>query len=156
MIDKNKLCKFLVEAKKATYAAGDLANKVKEADQSTTLVFENSDWRYYDNYFGGEPFGGREVVFLNNQPVYIMVYYGRVDESIKDFNPVYKFLQEALALISDSNPYRGPNKYEKDNFVYLNEFSGGIDNFSGAEKILQDGKEIYIAKYIGGLVDQKL
>ena len=81
---KKRLCKFLVEAKKSIYAAGETAKKIIEADKSTTLIFENGDLRYHDNYFGGEPFGGREVVFLQNEP-YIMTYYDLVDESIQDF-----------------------------------------------------------------------
>ena len=72
MLDTKKLCKFLVEAKKVTYATGDLANKAINSDKSTTLIFENGDWKYHDNYFGGEPYGGREVVFFKNQPIYIM------------------------------------------------------------------------------------
>ena len=79
MIDKQRLCKFLVDAKKSTYAAGETAKKIVERDKSTTLIFENGDLKYHDNYFGGEPFGGREVVFLQNEPIYIMTYYGLVD-----------------------------------------------------------------------------
>lgn len=154
-MDKQQLCEFLVTAKKATYASGDSAQKIVEADQSTTLVFEEGGLKYHDNYFGGEPFGGREVVFSNGQPVYLMTYYGRVDASISDFGPTYQFLQEALALIPVENPYRGPNKYERDDLVYVNEFVGEVHNFSGEEKIIQAGKEIYSAKYIGGFVNQK-
>ncbi|HCU70338.1 MAG TPA: hypothetical protein DIC35_01115 [Candidatus Moranbacteria bacterium] len=79
-----KLCEFLVKAKKATYAAGDAAQKAKEKDQSTTIIFEERDWKYHDNYFGGEPYGGREVVFFQNKPVYMMVYYGWVNEKAED------------------------------------------------------------------------
>jgi len=68
-----QLCRFLVKAKKSTYAAGGKAKKTIEGDKSTTLVFKDGDWRYHDNYFGGEPFGGREVAFLKNKPVYIMI-----------------------------------------------------------------------------------
>ncbi len=68
MFDKDQLISFLVEAKKSTYAAGDLAQKTIESDKSTTLIFDSGDWYYNDNYFGGEPYGGREVVlFKKNQ-----------------------------------------------------------------------------------------
>lgn len=155
MIDKSELCKFLVKAKKSTYAAGDTAKKIVENDKSTTLIFEEGDWKYHDNYFGGEPFGGREVVFLQNKPVYIMVYYGQVNKSISDFEKIYKFLQKALLLIPEDRPFRGPKKYSEGNFSYINTFIGEIDNFSGEEIISQAGKEIYKAKYIGGFVDQR-
>jgi hypothetical protein len=45
MIDLSELCKFLVKAKKSTYAAGDDAKKIIEADKSTTLIFEDGDWK---------------------------------------------------------------------------------------------------------------
>lgn len=156
MIDKKQLCKFLVEAKKSTYAAGEVAKKIIENDKSTTLIFENGDLKYQDNYFGGEPFGGREVVFLRNEPIYIMTYYGLVDESILDFEPVYKILQKALLLIPEDYPFRGPSEYSDSGLIYKNSHTGEINNFFGEEIISSiDGKEIYKAKYIGGFINQR-
>lgn len=155
MLDKKQLCKFLVKAKRATYAAGDVAKKIVESDKSTTIVFEDGDWKYHDNYFGGEPYGGREVVFFKNTPVYIMTYYGQVDESVTNLDGVYKFLQETLTLIPADKPFRGPKKYNKDNLSYVNSFTGEIEHFFGEETIKQNGEEIYKAKYMGGLVDQR-
>ncbi|MFH1712281.1 MAG: DUF5680 domain-containing protein [Patescibacteria group bacterium] len=156
MINLSELCKFLVKAKKSTYAAGDDAKKIVEADKSTTLIFEDGDWKYHDNYFGGEPYGGREVVFFQNLPVYIMVYYGWVIEGVADVQAVYKTLQGALFQIPEDKPFRGPKKYNQDGAEYINVFEGEIDNFSGEEIITSaDGNEIYKAKYIGGLVDLK-
>jgi len=155
MFHKNELCKFLVEAKKSTYAAGDSAQKITNYDKSTTLVFEDGDWKYHDNYFGGEPYGGREVVFFKGSPIYIMTYYGRVDDSVSDINSVYWVLMNALKLIPEDSPYRGPEKYISKDFTYINNFTGEVDNFFGEESILENGKTIYKAKYIGGFVDIK-
>ncbi len=155
MIDLNQLCEFLVKAKKSTYASGDLNKKIIEKDKSTSLFFENGDWKYHDNYFGGEPYGGREVVLFKNLPIYLMVYYGYVNEGVRDAQQVYAVLQGALSLIPKDKPFRGPEKYEKEEFIYKNVFEGEIDNFSGEEIITINGKEIYKAKYIGGLVNQR-
>ena len=156
MINKQRLCKFLSTAKKSTYAAGETAKKIVEADKSTTLIFEDGDLKYHDNYFGGEPFGGREVVFLQNEPIYIMTYYGLVDESVSNFEAVYKILQKALSLIPEDYPFRGPNEYRENGLIYKNSHNGEIDNFFGEEIISSaDGKEIYKAKYIGGFVNQR-
>ncbi|OIO49633.1 MAG: hypothetical protein AUJ34_00805 [Parcubacteria group bacterium CG1_02_41_12] len=156
MIDKQRLCKFLVKAKKATYAAGETSKKIVEDDKSTTLIFEDGDLKYHDNYFGGEPFGGREVVFLQNEPIYIMTYYGLVDESVSDFEAVYKILQKALSLIPEDHPYRGPKEYIEDGLIYKNSYTGEIDNFFGEETISSaGGNEIYKAKYNGGFVNQR-
>lgn len=145
---------ILVKAKKSTYAAGEAAKKTVEADKSTTLIFEDGDWKYHDNYFGGEPYGGREVVFFQNIPVYMMVYYGWVVEGVTDAQSVYKALQGALTLIPEDKPFRGPKRYDLDGVEYTNVFEGEIDNFFGEEIIKsKDGNETYKAKYIGGLVD---
>ncbi|OGF27123.1 hypothetical protein A2303_03260 [Candidatus Falkowbacteria bacterium RIFOXYB2_FULL_47_14] len=155
-MDLNELCKFLVKAKKSTYAAGDIAKKIVEDDKSTTMIFENGDWKYHDNYFGGEPYGGREVVFFRNMPVYMMVYYGWVIEGVSDVQAVYKTLQGALSLLPEDKPFRGPKKYNLNGIEYSNEYEGEIDNFFGTEIIKSDdGNEIYKARYIGGLIDQR-
>lgn len=155
MINQEQLCEFLVKAKKAGYASGNSADKIKEKNKSKTITFKNGDWEYYDNYFGGEPYGGEEIVFFKGQPVYIMVYYGLVYEKIHNFKEVYKFLQEVLTLIPKDKPFRGPKRYKRDDYIYENKFVGKVINFSGEEIIKLKGKEIYKAKYIGGLVDQR-
>ena len=155
MINKKQLCEFLVQAKKAGYASGVKANKITEKNKSKTIIYKKGDFKYYDNYFGGEPYGGEEVVFLKNQPIYMMVYYGYVINEIKDFKKVYKFLQEALELIPIDKPFRGPKFYKNGNYGYRNWFQGDVDNFSGIEKIYFGKKKIYEAIYAGGLIDQR-
>lgn len=155
MFEKQTLCKFLVKAKTATYASGDDTKNIKEENGSTTLIFEEGDFKYQDNYFGGEPYGGREIVFFQDKIVYIMVYYGKVNKELEDMKEVYGFLQKALTLIPEDKPYRGPKEYKENNLEYANNFEGEIDNFSGEETIKKDNQEIYKAKYIGGFVDQR-
>jgi len=155
MINQKQLTEFLVKAKKATYASGDEKLERKEDDKSKTLVFEEGDWKYHDNYFGGDPFGGREVVFFKNQPVYMMVYYGRMDDSVPDIHAVSKVIKGALSLITADAPFRGPKRHEVDDLLYTNDWTGDVSNFSGEESITENNKEIYQAKYSGGLVDQR-
>lgn len=154
-IDLKQLCQFLVIAKKQTYAAGDKAKKITEKDKSTTITFEQGDWKYHDNYFGGEPFGGREVVFFQGQPVYLMTYYGNVHQSVTNLTEVYGALQKALSHIPKSKPFRGPKQFDDGDFSYTNTSTGEIDDFFGQEILSQGGKVIYVAKYLGGLVNQR-
>lgn len=156
-IDKKKLREFLINTEKVGYASGDKAKKIKEKDQSKTIIFKKGDWKCHDNYFGGEPYGGREVIFYKNQPVYMMVYYGWVNKSVGDFKRVYKFLQEALSIKSQNDLLwiRGPKKYTNNGFIYKNNFQGTIENFFGEEIIKLKGKKLYEAKYVGGLIDQR-
>lgn len=89
------LRKFLLEANAAGYASADLKSWVKEKDSSTSINFKNGDFSLHDNFFGGEPYGGRIIVQLHNKPFWMMVYYGWVEEGAEP-NSVYKILREAL------------------------------------------------------------
>jgi len=152
---EKQLIEFLTKTKREGYA-DSLVKKIKEKDKSKTIKTKYGNWECHDNYFGGEPYGGREVVFYKKKPIYIIVYYGFVDKSVKDFKKVYGFLKEALWAKKDDNIIRrGPKKYINGNFTYLNNFKGKIQNFSGVEIIKLNGKQIYKAIYAGGLVDQR-
>jgi hypothetical protein len=148
------LKQFLIDANKAGYASGENKNWKKEEDKSTTIIFESGDWKMHDNYFGGEPYGGREVIFYKNEPYMIMVYYGFVKKGV-NAGEIYPFLQKALSLMPEDNPYRGPSLFEENELIYKNEWVGELERFSGEEIIYRKDEEVYRAKYIGGVVDQK-
>ena len=152
-MDVTAFLRFLLEASQQGYAAGSGAVKTREADQSTTIVHEQGDWRLHDNYFGGEPYGGREVVFFRGRPVWMAVYYGRVADA--DVDPVYSFLQRALRAAPIEFPVRGPETFEEGRFSYRNVHEGGVVSFSGQETIFQDGSLVYTAHYAGGVVDRR-
>ncbi len=144
---------FVFKASKATYASGDNSIKHKELDGSTTISFKEGDYRYHDNYFGGEPYGGREVVFHQEKPVWMMVYYGFVHSTVPH-NEVYVILMEALRNTTPEVPMRGPKLFEKENWKYESSLEGDFDSFSGVERIYKGTECVYEARYVGGLVDQ--
>ncbi len=154
MVNLNKadLKNFLFEAGRATYASGDESVKQKQSDGSTTIVYKSGEYSYHDNYFGGEPYGGREVVFFNEKPLWMMAYYGLVYGGVN--KEVYGFLMDSLLHATPEMPYRGPALYEKDVWKYINTFAGDVEHFSGTEKIFKDDVCVYEASYLGGLVDQ--
>ncbi len=151
-MDIKQLKEFLIERKKRGFGAGDSKNWIKEKDGSTTIVFEAGDFRMHDNFFGGEPYGGREVVFYRENAVWMMVYYGAVAKG-QDFKAIYSLLQKALLNAPDEMPVRGPKTLTDKEFRYENTWQGDIEKFSGEEFIAEKGKRIYIANYLGGLVD---
>ena len=152
-IDLAKLREFILQASRATYASADESIKEKQEDGSTTIRFEEGEYKFYDNYFGGEPYGGREVVFLNNKPVWMMVYYGFVDPSA-NVKEIYSFLMKSLSSSTVDMPYRGPVLLEDGDFRYENLLLGATEKFSGTEKILKGDVCVYEASYLGGLVDK--
>jgi hypothetical protein len=60
MIDLDALKQFLSKAN-APHAFGT-AQMEREDDRSRTITFCNGQWSMNDNFFGGEPYGGRQVV----------------------------------------------------------------------------------------------
>jgi len=79
-MNKEVLRQFLVDSNKAGYAGGDEKKWIKESNGSTTIPFEKGEWQSDDNFYGGEPYGGRVVVFYKDKPHWMMVYYGWVEE----------------------------------------------------------------------------
>lgn len=153
MIDLNELKRFLMKAN-MSHADGSAAMK-KESDGSRTITFKDGDWSMDDNFFGGEPYGGRQVVFYKDQPAWMCAYYGWVSKDRKSADDVYDFLREALQYPPKDMPLRGAASYKKNSFEYQHRAEGDIDNFTSNEVILKGDKQIYWAKFIGGLVDQR-
>ena len=153
-INKELLRQFLIDSNNVGYAGGQKNKWIKEPDGSTTIPFEKGAWKSNDNFFGGEPYGGRTIVFYQNKPYWMMVYYGRVEDGI-EANSVYEVLRGALKQMPVNHPFRGPKEYKEGEYVYTNSWNGEVDQFKGEEQITQGEKLIYKANYIGGLVDQK-
>ncbi|MBI4039202.1 hypothetical protein HY388_00030 [Candidatus Daviesbacteria bacterium] len=153
-MDIKNLRQFLIDSNQAGYASGQEKKWIKEADGSTTIPFEKGDWKSHDNFFGGEPYGGRTIVFYKEKPVWIMVYYGWATEEVET-NPIYQVLRNALMKMPQDHPFRGPGKYQDGEYIYTNLWSGELERFFGEEKIIQNDKLVYKANYLGGLVDQR-
>lgn len=151
---KETLRQFLIDSNKSGYAGGEEKKWIKERDGSTTIPFKKGDWRSHDNYFGGEPYGGRAVVFQKDKPVWMMVYYGWVAKNFAT-NPIYGILRNALMRMPEDYPLRGPKEYREGEYNYINSWEGDVERFSGEEKITQGEKLIYKANYIGGLIDER-
>src|SRR2546427_12109320 len=95
-MDEAGLIRFLLDASRRGYAAGRTAVKVREADHSTTIVHERGDWKFHDNYFGGEPYGGRSVVFFGGRPGWVAGSYGWGEGMGAGGETVYSCLAGAL------------------------------------------------------------
>ncbi|MDP2720664.1 MAG: DUF5680 domain-containing protein [bacterium] len=151
--NKNELKKFKEEARKAAYESENPKYEVTEKDGSTTLAYESGDWKFHDNYFGGDPYGGRTVYFYKGKPIQMMVYYGQVGKEY-DADKVYGFLRKALRA-PNKGEFRGPKEFNEGVYKYTNNWEGNEDKFKGEENIYKNNKLIYSAIYAGGLVDQR-
>ncbi|MFA5135996.1 MAG: DUF5680 domain-containing protein [Patescibacteria group bacterium] len=152
--DKTSLCRFLIDSNNAGYAGGVEKEWIKESDGSTTIPFKKGRWKSHDNFFGGEPYGGRMVVYYDGAPFWIMVYYGWIEKGF-DVTPIYQVLKSALRHMPHDYPFRGPKVFKCEGHKYTNTWKGQIDRFTGKEQIVKVADTVYEARYMGGLIDRK-
>ncbi|MDO8487637.1 MAG: DUF5680 domain-containing protein [Candidatus Curtissbacteria bacterium] len=154
---KQKLLEVLRTIAKEGYASGKEDQWIKGTDGSTTILWGKleDEWSMKDVFYGGEPYGGVEVVFHQGKPFWTMVYYGYVVPEITDLGQIYSFLQKALSNRPEEMPLRGPQNYSQGDLTYSNGWEGDIDSYKGKEEITLNGKKVYEAQYLGGYVDQR-
>ena len=139
---------FLVRAKRATYA-GKGAETTSSREKSHDLIYQDGDYMYYDTYLGTGKFAGEEALWIKGVPYWSMNYIGRVtgDHFSGDF------LKEALLLVPEEKPFRGPERYANGDYEYMCAIQGDAEWFQGREIITYKGSEIYECVFHGGLVE---
>ncbi len=153
-VDLLEVQAFKDRAKKHGYAS-EQAKSQAELGSSKALTYKENDWSYHDNYFGGEPYGGREVIFYKERPVWMQVYYGYVIGDTPMLK-VYNFLKLALRQdIDNSVPVRGPRAFSSKEWQYMFEVEGDISRYNGVETITYRENVVYKAHISGGLVDTR-
>lgn len=160
-MDYKKLMKFLVEAKKQTYANGNAekteSSRLSSKDYQYKSEIEDETMIYHDTYFGGTKFIGEEVVYYGiNIPKWGMNYYGDIIDAELSEEAMDKVLRPALMMVGeDSNvlPVRGPGRFENDGYIYTFGTIGEIDNFTGIEEIYKGKELIYRLRCHGGIIE---
>ncbi len=150
----NELYKFLLEAKKQTYANADVKTVKNSRKGSVDYEYSNGQMTYHDTYFGGTKFMGEEVVYLDDIPIWGMNYYGiTLNENLSE-EAIDKALRPALMLVGkdDILPVRGPREYINNEYKYTFEVKGDLDYFEGVETISKNEENIYILKCHGGII----
>jgi hypothetical protein len=57
-----------------------------------------------------------------------------------------------MSQVKEDRPFRGPRALEKGDYRYVDESQGGVDRFTGVERILYQGREVYRLHYHGGRI----
>ena len=143
-----KTVEFLIKAKRATYA-GKGAETSSSREKSHDLIYRDGNYMYYDSYLGTGKFAGEEALWINSTPYWSMNYIGRVTGAPFSGD----FLKEALLLVPEDKPFRGPENYSNGDYVYHCETDGTFEWFHGRETICYKGAEIYECIFHGGLVE---
>ena len=143
-----KIVDFLIRAKKATYAG-----KSSEADSSRPnshdLQYAEGSLKYIDTYLGSRKFAGEEALWKDDIPFWSMNYIGRV--LADGFSDV--FHKEALLLVPEEFPFRGPARYIKGDYSYKCNIKGDFHWFTGYEAIHLKGNKIYELVFHGGDIE---
>ena len=140
---------FLIRAKKATYANSEAERSAEPSrPNSIDLHYTEGNLKYIDTYLGGEKFAGEEAIWKDDVAIWVMNYIGRLtgDGFSSDFH------LEALKLIPEDMPYRGPALYEKGDYTFKCSVQGDFDWFTGYEEILFKGKQVYECNFHGGSI----
>ncbi len=145
---ESKIVEFLISAKKATYA-GKGAETAPSREKSHDLIYRDGDYMYYDTYLGTEKFAGEEALWIKGKPYWSMNYVGRVTGE----NFSGDFLKEALLLVPEDKPFRGPEEYTNGDYTYECVIQGDYRWFQGKELIRYRGTEIYECVFHGGLIE---
>lgn len=158
----NNLKKFLIEAKKQTYANSNIekieSSRLGSSDYHYEEEIDGQKFIYHDTYFGGTKFMGEEVVYFDSSiPEWGMNYYGvTLDESLSE-EAMDKALRPALMRVGEDEtilPVRGPSKFENDGYVYTFKVSGTLNYFEGIEEIYSGDKLIYKLTCHGGIIQK--
>jgi len=149
---KQELIKFLIKAKKATYAGTEGDSKKILTDGSKEFSFSNGVYSYRDRYFGSDAFAGEEIVFSNDRAIWSLNYYGRILDKTISEKEIYSFLKLALSEVSETSPFRGPKEFQGSDYRYACEFTGDFDYFSGIESIYIKNHKIYELFFHGGII----
>lgn len=147
MTENNAMISFLIKAKQATYA-GKGAETVSTRPASHDLVYREGDYMYYDTYLGGDKFVGEEALWISERPYWSMNYAGQVIGNHFSGD----FLKEALLHVPVTMPFRGPEKYVNDDYIYQCQVTGDFEWFQGYETILYQEQMIYECYFHGSVI----
>jgi hypothetical protein len=149
------LARFLVEAKKHTYASqGDAASVKPLLSGTRQLEYSQGPFLYRDIYVGESTFAGQEIVYEAGKPVWTMSYAGYIPPGTegKEVEATVKLLHIALMRVPIEEPFRGPRRVDEGAYTYANRAQGKLDSFFGEETISRGGARLYELHYGGGLV----
>lgn len=151
-MDLVALDRFIVLAKRQTYV-GDGAKAAPSRTGSHDLTFADGNWSYRDSYFGGTDFLGQETVWLRDEPVWAMNYYGYILRcELIDASRAGATIKAALSAMYAEGRFLGGFEWSGPYGTYRDSSTGDAAHFHGREAIEVGGVEAYALDYFGGLV----
>jgi hypothetical protein len=144
------LARYLVKAKLQGYASGDERRIQHLADGGQEVRSEEDGFVYQDRWYGGDRFSGEELVWHQGRPLWSMNFYGATLPGRPVPGGFPAFHKAALRRATVDAPLRGPAFYREGDFVYVNTWTGSLEEFSGVERVFFGDTEIFRLSYHGG------
>ena len=148
---------FLKKAIAHCYAGKGLPVKTPQRPGFIEYQFSDGDWEYRDSFTGWLRSWGSEIVYFQNQPVWVCSYGGGVVDTTPDqVRFIFKLLKDIL--LQETNQFRsarGPHKVKLGEWRYSYSQTGDLDEFRGLEEIKHQGELKFYHRVLGGLVKQK-
>ena len=151
-MDLDALTRFIVAAKRVTYIGnGERATPSRAGAHD--LVYEEGGWAYRDSYFGGTDFLGQEVVWLNEEPVWAMNYYGRIlRDDLLTAPQAGQMIKASLSQMYRQGRFLGGFEHTENDLTYIDASEGSAEFFHGRELIRREQEVVYELLYHGGLI----
>jgi hypothetical protein len=151
-MDLAALNSFIVAAKRATYV-GNGSRAASTRLGSHDIVFSDGPLSYRDSYFGGTDFLGQEVVWMGEEPIWAMNYYGYIlRQDLIDSARAGATIKAALSAMYQEGRFLGGFEWRGPHGDYQDSSTGEVTHFSGRETISVSGALAYALDYFGGLV----
>ncbi len=170
-IEERIFIEFLLKARRHGWAGSVERIEIPESPSFKELIYEEDfdfgKLNYRDSYMGYYSAPGREVVRLNDSPIWSMAYDGGMDPkfygNLEFTCGVFSFLKEALLQANVGEPFRGPSSFSKGDLLYTNLSEGNICRFKGTETIYNvnryglnvQQKRVFEQNYFGGVIVHK-
>jgi len=151
MNDRDALARFLLRAKQQSYAADDPSRLHSLEDGGLEVRHAEAEFSYRDRWYGGARFTGQELAWRGGRLVWSMNFYG-VTEAAAPAR-FFHFHKRALREPPQGFPVRGPALLRDGDLTYVNDWSGSLEAFWGAERVFEGERQLFRLGYHGGLLD---
>ena len=143
----NDIINFLLTARTKTYA-GSGGSVEPALSGSKQLEYSEGDYLYRDIYYVGErAFLGIETIYFQNKPVWNMVYRGEWNPADITNDEIREHLPSALIANAKTARTNQHVEWSQDNYRYLCEGEGELENFHGTETLFKNGKSAHVVVY---------
>ena len=143
---------FIVEAKRHTYV-GNGKRLLPYRLGTKDLQYSAQDWTYHDSYAGESNFIGQELVYLGQQPVWGMNYFGVIlRPELLTSAQAGQMIKKSLSKLYEEGRFLGGFTFQDGSLTYIDTNEGDVSYFRGLEYINVNEVRAYELHYHGGLL----